>query len=169
MPPIMYVGKHAIYQQLLYRDMQIRVEAPPEVSAYIRDKESFSRSGDESRGEGGDYITENENRILKKNLPPGVPTLQSYKVFSRIGIEDPSDQKSSIFNHEMEVQMVRREIRVSGMLSNPLEEKPLTSIEGNILHPDLVNIFYTCLDNYNMYKVSPTEAHLKPLFCNICR
>ena len=29
--------------------------------------------GDPSKGDGGDYVTENEKRQLKKHLSPGVP------------------------------------------------------------------------------------------------
>ena len=67
----MFIGNHVIYGDLLINDMKIRVEAPPEVQKYIEDNEAFSRSGDPNRGEGGDYITENENRHLKSHLSPG--------------------------------------------------------------------------------------------------
>ena len=55
--------------------MKTRVQAPREVADYISRNESSSRSGDTLRGEGGDYVTENEHRHLKSHLPPGVPTL----------------------------------------------------------------------------------------------
>ena len=42
--------------------MQVRVEAPPDVQEYIMKNESFSRSGDTYHGEGGDYLTETENK-----------------------------------------------------------------------------------------------------------
>ena len=45
--------------------MQIRVEAPPEVQEYIMKNESFSGSGNIYHGEGGDYITETENKHIK--------------------------------------------------------------------------------------------------------
>ena len=41
--PIMFTGKHDIYQPLIMNDMQIRVEAPTEVKSYIKHNESFDR------------------------------------------------------------------------------------------------------------------------------
>ena len=63
--PVMFIGNHLIYQTLIINDMQIRVEAPPEVQECIIKNESFSRSGNTYHGEGGDYITETENKHVK--------------------------------------------------------------------------------------------------------
>ena len=43
----MYVGGHNRHKNIIVRDMQIRVEAPPEVTSCITLNESFSRSGDD--------------------------------------------------------------------------------------------------------------------------
>ena len=87
--------------------MKERLEAPKEVYDFITGKESFLRSGDEYRGEGGDYITENENKYIKGHLGPAVPTLQHWirasrnheklqanraTVFERAGLKDPGLQ-----------------------------------------------------------------------------
>ena len=56
--------------------MQIQIEAPEEIKTFISRNESYSRSGDPSKGEGGDYVTENENRHLKSHLSPGLPSLK---------------------------------------------------------------------------------------------
>lgn len=102
--PIMYTGRHTIYQNLLLNDMTVRTAAPSEVRDFITNNEAYSRSGEPNKGEGGDYITENENRALKSQLPPDVPTLNSWvetsrndenlkqnrkSVFQRLGIRDP--------------------------------------------------------------------------------
>ena len=47
--PLMFVGRHHIYKQLIVNDMKIRVEAPPKVATYITLNESFSRSGNEGK------------------------------------------------------------------------------------------------------------------------
>ena len=57
--------------------MKICVEALAEVRNFINQNESFSRSDDSCRGEGGDYITEIENKHLKSHLSPGIPTVNS--------------------------------------------------------------------------------------------
>ena len=50
---------------------------------YIEANESFSRTGDPCKGEGGDYITEAENRHHKSKLPSGVPTLWHWVAAAR--------------------------------------------------------------------------------------
>lgn len=42
---------------------------------YIEKNESYSVSGYCTPGEGGDYIMEHNNRVLKEHLPPGVPSI----------------------------------------------------------------------------------------------
>ena len=74
--PLMLIGNHLIYQTILLNDMKERPETPKEVFEFITGNKSFSRSGNEYRGEDGDYITENENKHIKWHLGPGVPTLQ---------------------------------------------------------------------------------------------
>ena len=116
--PIMYTGRHTIYQNLLLNDRTVRTAAPSEVRDFITNNESYSRSGEPNKGEGGDYITENENRALKSHLPPGVPTLNSWveasrndenlkqnrkSVFQRLGIRDPGTEQTATFNVELEV------------------------------------------------------------------
>jgi hypothetical protein len=176
--PIMYLGKHAIYQQLLLTDMKIRVEAPEEVRDYIRRNEAFSRTGDSTRGEGGDYVTEAENRTLKNNLPPGVPTEESWRVASRLDrhlkklrtsvferarIKDPNLEMGTTFQFEQEIQMFRSRIRVSGLLDNPRLLKPLQSIQGKKLDPDLVNFYFAAKENYKNYKLG-VETGKQALF-----
>ena len=72
--PIIIAGKHNIYQPLIMNDMRIRVKAPTKVKLYVKQNEPFDRYGDHFREEGGDYVTKIENKHLKSNLSPGVPT-----------------------------------------------------------------------------------------------
>jgi hypothetical protein len=55
----------------------VRTKAPIEIKEFIENNEAYSRSGKQHVAEGGNYITENENRALKSHLPPGVPTLKN--------------------------------------------------------------------------------------------
>jgi hypothetical protein len=172
----MYTGKHPIYQTLLVNDMTVRVNAPQEVKDYIAKNESFSRSGDSCRGEGA----EAENRSLKSNLPPGVPTIENWvvasrcdrqlkmlrsQVFSCAKLKDPGDERSSIFKFDEEIQMFRNRIRMSGMLASPMKETPLRSITGTRLHPELVNFYFTARDSYRAYKNGKESADpVPPIF-----
>ena len=62
------------YQEIDYRDLKMRLLAPPEIQNYIGDNESFSTSGHASKGEGGDFVLENRNKRIKSLIPKGVPT-----------------------------------------------------------------------------------------------
>ena len=177
--PIMFIGKHRIYRKLIYRDMQTRIEAPKDIKAYIECNESFSRSGDETRGQGGDYVTEEENRDLKNCLPPGIPTLQSWQwasrcnmmlkqnrrsVFARASLTDPANSKTSIFNFEEEIQCIRADIRQSGILRDPTKSQHLRSLDGATLHEGLINMHDVMRTNYDNFKKSPSDAVLDPVF-----
>ena len=176
--PLMFIGNHLIYQTILLNDMKERLEAPKEVYDFITGNKSFSRSGDEYRGEGGEYITENENKHIKGHLGPGVPTLQHWirasrhheklqanraAVFERADLKDPRLQSSSIFKFDIEVQMLRAIIRDSSILDDPYSQLPLKVIDGTILHHDLVNFMFTAMENYNSLMENP-EADLHPVF-----
>ena len=63
--PLMFIGNHLIYQTLVINDMQVRVEAPPEVQEYIMKNESFSGSGNTYHGEGGITYLRQKTNILK--------------------------------------------------------------------------------------------------------
>jgi hypothetical protein len=49
--PLMFIGKHRIYQHIIVRDLQIRSTSPDEVLNYIEKNEPYSVSGDCTREE----------------------------------------------------------------------------------------------------------------------
>lgn len=74
--------------------------------------ESLNESGVNLHGEGRYYINEVENKHLKSNLSPGLPILSIWlnvsrnydvltkngkAVFQKAGMQDPSQQESSMF------------------------------------------------------------------------
>ncbi|KAF0312109.1 hypothetical protein FJT64_017088 [Amphibalanus amphitrite] len=63
--PVFYTGPNDTYQRLLLRDTLQRVQAPPVIQQYLRAATSFTVTGDETRGEGGDFILEAKNRETK--------------------------------------------------------------------------------------------------------
>ena len=40
----------------------------------------------------------------------------------------------------------------SGMLDNLYDDVPMHSIDGDLLHHDLVNFYFQCKDDYKAYK-----------------
>ena len=169
---------HDIYRTILRNDMKARALAPDVVNEYMAQNESFSWSWNKFKGEGGDYVTENENKHLKSNLPPGVPSFTRWQMASRdhevlqknresvvrkAAMNDPGNQKISVFNFEFEVQAVRKMICESILLWNPRDKDALKSLDGVNLHPALVNFYHTAVENYNKYSKDP-DAELKPVF-----
>ena len=69
---VMLFNKHNIYRTILRNDMKTGALAPDAVNKYMVQNQSFSQSGNKFKGEGGDYVTENENKHRESNLPPGV-------------------------------------------------------------------------------------------------
>ena len=79
-------------------------------------------------------------------------------------LSDPSKDNSSIFNMEQEIQFVRAEIRASRIFSQPTQPKPLISLDGKPLHPELVNMHLTLISIYDKYKRSQAAALLTPVY-----
>ena len=73
-------------------------------------------------------------------------------MFAKASLKDPRSSESSIFKFEEEVQMFRVVIRDSGILLNPLKEFPLKPLSGKVLHPNLVNVYFTANENYENFK-----------------
>ena len=130
-------------------------------------------------GEGGDYVTENENRHLKSHLSPSVPSLKNWQeaarnhniltknremLFKRLSITDPSSEDSSTFRFDNEISMVRSLICQSTLLSSPRLEKDIMALDGTILHADLVNFYFTAKENYHSYLKNGTDP--LPVFIN---
>ena len=120
--PITFINNHLICRDLIINGRRVRIEAPEEIKTFISRIESYSRSGDPSNREGGDYVTENENRHLKSHLSPGVPSLKNWQeaarnfdiltkncemLFKRLSITDPSSEDNSTFSFDNEILMVR--------------------------------------------------------------
>ena len=150
-----------------------------EIKTFISTNESYSRSGGPSKGEGGDYVTENENRHLKSHLSPGVPFLKNWQeaarnyniltknikmLFKRLSITDPSSEDSSTFRFDNEILMLRSLICQSTLLSSPQLEKYIMTLDGAILHTDLVNFYIIPKENYHSYLKNGT--HSLPIFVN---
>ena len=72
--PLFYSFLHPKYQQLHLRDLWQRVQMPQEIKEYISTSESFSVSGREHSGQGGDFVHEELNKHIKALLPQIMPT-----------------------------------------------------------------------------------------------
>ena len=129
--PLFYSFSHPKYQQLHLQDEYIwqRVQMPQEIKEYISTNESFSVSGRENLGQGGDFVHEELKKRIKALLPRILPTAD---IWSRIcrklpdleEIRDntirPKESRSRYKNHVNEITLVRREIQSNMTISfNP--------------------------------------------------
>lgn len=62
-----------IYMETFIRDSFLRIQCPDKLRKFLEDNESYSVSGNESKGEGGDFVLEAKNRRTKMWIPSGVP------------------------------------------------------------------------------------------------
>jgi hypothetical protein len=70
----LFFGVHmTTYQEIEYYDLKSRVLSPAPVNDFRRATESFAPSGNHSKGEGGDFVLESNNKRMKSWMPPGVP------------------------------------------------------------------------------------------------
>ena len=61
------------YMEIETRDSLVRMQCPPVINGFIEGHESYSVSGNDSKGEGGDFILESKNRKTKMFIPAGLP------------------------------------------------------------------------------------------------
>ena len=80
--PLFYLFLHLKYQQLHLRDLFERVQMPPELQQYQQENESFSTSNVSNHGQGADFIHEEINKLVKKFLPPKIPTQEIWEEFA---------------------------------------------------------------------------------------
>ncbi|XP_062594161.1 uncharacterized protein LOC134255654 [Saccostrea cucullata] len=71
--PLFFGFSMPFYIETFIRDSFFRIQCPPEIRNFIENNESFSISGNCSKGEGGDFILESKNRKTKMWMPGGLP------------------------------------------------------------------------------------------------
>ena len=159
--PLFYSFKHPKYQVLHLRDLFERVQMPDEIRSYVESHESFSPSGLQNRGQGGDFVQEESNRLIKSFLPLGIP---SQEIWTRVcrKAETLKELKTSVCEvgnvnlkykrYLNEETMIRRELRSTNLLS--VSKSDLKSVDGIALDYDLTNLKYNAYENYNNYKDS---------------
>ena len=69
--PIMFIGNHMIYRDIIVNNMQIRVEAPDDVDKFIAQNELFSYQGITIEGREVTTLTKLKTSILKVICPLG--------------------------------------------------------------------------------------------------
>ena len=168
--PLFYGRSHGKYQELMLRDLIIRVQCPKELENRFSKTEAFSPSGNPLAGQGADFCQEQNNKDTKSFLPPGVITgdtwcrvcrmVEDLKVLrdnliSISGLSLESGQRS-YKRFDLEVTMVRRIIRESGHL-RPFENVSLVSVGGTRLDASLGNVKEFTKMNYQQYKDAVLE------------
>ena len=159
--PLFYSFKYPKYQVLHLRDLFERAQMPDEIRSYVESHENFSPSGLQNRGQGGNFVQEESNRLIKSFLAPGIP---SQEIWTRVcrKAETLKELKTSVCEvgnvnlkykrHLNEETMIRRELRSTNLLS--VSKSDLKSVDGITLDYDLTNLKYNANENYNNYRDS---------------
>ena len=66
------------YQEIEFKELKKIVLSPGPVHEFRAATQSFSCSGDSSRGEGCDFILEAKNKRIQMMMPPGLPTAETW-------------------------------------------------------------------------------------------
>ena len=170
--PLFYSFKHPKYQKLHLRDLLERVQMLELLKSYLKSHESFSVSNFYNRGQCGDFIQEESNKLVKSFLPPGTPSAGIWRRVCRkstnlkelkdSACDTSSDKKIRYKRHLNEVTMMRREIRLNNLVLPNLNPATLISIDRVLVDVDLSNIKYNAAENYENYKknYSATKCHM---------
>ena len=76
--PLFFGLNMPFYTEAYIRDSLIWVQCPSEVCDFIANHESYSISGNNSKGEGGDFVLENLNRKAKSFMLPGLTSEEKW-------------------------------------------------------------------------------------------
>ena len=67
--PLFFCGHHPKYQLIYLRDICERLNYPKDIVSYLNTIECFSLSGKNNGCQGGDFIHEEVNKVIKSFLP----------------------------------------------------------------------------------------------------
>lgn len=76
--PLFFGLSMPFYMETFFRDSVLRTKCPPELLNFLKKHESYSVSGNDCKGEGGDFVLESFNRNVKRLLPSGLPNEQGW-------------------------------------------------------------------------------------------
>ena len=80
---LIFATKHPKYQEIHIRDMINWVRYSPDVLQHLQANVAFSVSGVQNKAQGADFIQEEQKKLVKAFLPPGMPTPQVWQNISR--------------------------------------------------------------------------------------
>ncbi|XP_053407605.1 uncharacterized protein LOC123543533 isoform X2 [Mercenaria mercenaria] len=157
------------YQEIMYRDFKTRVLAPTAVKDFICKNESFSVSGNISKGEGGDFVLEAYNRRAKRWLPPGIPKQHHWvNVCRNLNLLEKirentfkemcmPEELDTLYHRDFSTEIFEWRVKMRSLryLSNAREEySDHTSVSGERLDVGLIRFERTCEENLNAYLAS---------------
>ncbi|XP_062590244.1 uncharacterized protein LOC134251839 [Saccostrea cucullata] len=144
--PLFFGLNMPFYMEAFVRDSLIRIQCPPAVNEFMRKNETYTVTGNESKGEGGDFVLENLNRKSKSFMPPGLPTDEKWLTISRnidkldeirlnmqtiMGLTDKDSEYTYAYDISEEISAFRHIIRERKYLQKQslttLSNKPLDS------------------------------------------
>ncbi|XP_062603684.1 uncharacterized protein LOC134265484 [Saccostrea cucullata] len=160
--PLFFGLNMPIYMETYIRDSFLRIQCPDIVRQFLEDNESYSVSGNESKGEGGDFILEAKNRRTKMWIPSGVPENNRWlnvcrcidklekvrsNVCAALCMCELDPDYAYMYDIEFEVFSFRQHIRRSGYLDDPFESKKHCTLQGKVLDESFIHFDRMCFDN----------------------
>ena len=182
----------------LYREVEVALSTtimrmPPEVRTLVFQTMSLNMSGSSNTGQAADFRLEELNKIIQSWLP-SVPSPSDWKaacrnldklvqirerMFNEMGIKDPKGSGSSFVQDiSAEVRAFRGEIRKAKYFDEPHTSKAHTSLDGELLNPQLIGFSAQARKNRSVYidnfvehekvahlsKAAPPKYNRPPIF-----
>ena len=97
-----------------------------DIQQHLQQNAAFSTTAIPNRGQGADCVQEEQNKLVKSFLPPGIPTPEIRRNMSRkadylkhikqmslhgAGVPEQDSFPTKNTKHDLEVTMMRRELR----------------------------------------------------------
>ncbi|XP_061166701.1 uncharacterized protein LOC133181816 isoform X2 [Saccostrea echinata] len=169
--PLFFGLNMPFYMEAYIRDSMIRLQCPSEVSEFIANHESYSVSGNDSKGEGGDFVLENLNRKAKSFMPPGMPSEERWLTICRnidrldeirqnmqgkLGMSEKDSNYNYTYDLTEEIASFRKIIRKSGYF----QQTTLTTLSNKPTDSALSQFSTQCTHNKQLHYTHITTNKL---------
>ena len=161
---LVFATKHPKYQEIHVRDMFNWVKYSPDIIDHLEKNITFSVSGLPNKAQGADFVQEEQNKLVKSFLPPGMPTANVWQNISRkadslkhiknVSLDSTDDYKFSQgkeLRHDLVTTVMRREIRSHNVIVNPQESRAMLGMSGISLDNSLSDIKLIGSNNHDQF------------------
>ena len=161
--PMFYGFDHPIYQEIEYRDLQLKARCPPPIAQFIRDNASFTTNSQLDH-QGGDFCLEGKIKRQKMMAPKGDISKETWQRIGRSvdkmekiqlhlnetlgNVYDDKERKIDIYD---EICKWRAVLRHSKIIDSFDEEGLIKNIYNEPLSHDLDDFIETLTNQMSIY------------------